>query len=127
MDTIADMLTCVRNANMALKSDVDVPHSKIKEGVARILKQEGYIGEFSVEGDKKKRLRLTLRFNGRKGIIEGIKRVSRPGLRKYVPAGEMPRVLAGIGTAIISTSRGIMTGVDARKENVGGEVICYVW
>jgi len=127
MDPIADMLTCVRNANMVLKEDVDVPHSKIKEGIARILKREGYIEEFGVEGDAKKRLKIKLRYQSRKGVIEGLKRISRPGLRQYVSADEVPRVLGGIGTAILSTSRGILTGVEARKENVGGEVLCHVW
>ena len=127
MDPIADMLTCVRNANMVLKENVDVPHSKIKEGIARILKSEGFIDEFGVEGDAKKRLKMKLRFNGRKGVIEGLKRISRPGLRQYVQATEVPRVLGGIGTAILSTSRGIMTGAEARKENIGGEVLCHVW
>jgi len=127
MDPIADMLTCVRNANMVLKEDVDIPHSKIKEGIARILKREGYIEEFGVEGDAKKRLKIKLRYQSRKGVIEGLKRISRPGLRQYVSADEVPRVLGGIGTAILSTSRGILTGVEARKENVGGEVLCHVW
>ena len=127
MDPIADMLTCVRNANMVLKEDVDIPHSKIKEGIARILKREGYIEEFGVEGDAKKRLKIKLRYQSRKGVIEGLKRISRPGLRQYGSADEVPRVLGGIGTAILSTSRGILTGVEARKENVGGEVLCHVW
>jgi len=127
MDPIADMLTCVRNANMALKEDVDIPHSKIKEGIARILKREGYIEEYGVEGDVKKRLKIKLRYQSRKSVIEGLKRISRPGLRQYVSADEVPRVLGGIGTAILSTSRGILTGVEARKENVGGEVLCHVW
>jgi len=127
MDPIADMLTCVRNANMVLKEDVDIPHSKIKEGIARILKREGYIEEFGVEGDAKKRLKIKLRYQSRKGVIEGLKRISRPGLRQYVSADEVPRVLGGIGTAILSTSRGILTGVEARKENVGGEVLCHIW
>ena len=127
MDPIADMLTCVRNANMVLKEDVDIPHSKIKEGIARVLKREGYIEEFGVEGDAKKRLKIKLRYQSRKGGIEGLKRISRPGLREYVSADEVPRVLGGIGTAILSTSRGILTGVEARKENVGGEVLCHVW
>ena len=127
MDPIADMLTCVRNANMVLKEDVDIPHSKIKEGIARVLKREGYIEEFGVEGDAKKRLKIKLRYQSRKGVIEGLKRISRPGLREYVSADEVPRVLGGIGTAILSTSRGILTGVEARKENVGGEVLCHVW
>ncbi len=127
MDPIANMLTCVRNASQALLDEVAMPHSKIKENIARILKNEGYIAEFGVEGDAKKTLKMKLKYNGRRGIIEGLKRASRPGLRHYVSATEVPRVLGGLGVAILSTSKGIMTGQDARKENVGGEVLCHVW
>ena len=127
MDPIANMLTCVRNASQALLDEVAMPHSKIKENIARILKNEGYIAEFGVEGDAKKTLKMKLKYNGRRGVIEGLKRVSRPGLREYVSASEVPRVLGGLGVAILSTSKGVMTGQDARKENVGGEVLCHVW
>lgn len=127
MDPIANMLTCVRNASQALLDEVAVPHSKIKENIARILKNEGYIAEFGVEGDAKKTLKMKLKYNGRRGVIEGLKRTSRPGLRQYVSATEVPRVLGGLGVAILSTSKGVMTGQDARKENVGGEVLCHVW
>ena len=127
MDPIANMLTCVRNASQALLDEVAIPHSKIKENIARILKNEGYIAEFGVEGDAKKTLKMKLKYNGRRGVIEGLKRVSRPGLRQYVSATEVPRVLGGLGVAILSTSKGVMSGQDARKENVGGEVLCHVW
>ena len=127
MDPIANMLTCVRNASQALLEEVAMPHSKIKENIARILKNEGYIAEFGVEGDAKKTLKMKLKYNGRRGVIEGLKRTSRPGLRQYVSAAEVPRVLGGLGVAILSTSKGVMTGQDARKENVGGEVLCHVW
>ena len=127
MDPIANMLTCVRNASQALLDEVAIPHSKIKENIARILKNEGYIAEFGVEGDAKKTLKMKLKYNGRRGVIEGLKRVSRPGLRQYVSATEVPRVLGGLGIAILSTSKGVMTGQDARKESVGGEVLCHVW
>ena len=127
MDPIANMLTCVRNASQALLDEVAMPHSKVKENIARILKNEGYIAEFGVEGDAKKTLKMKLKYNGRRGIIEGLKRTSRPGLRQYVSATEVPRVLGGLGVAILSTSKGVMTGQDARKENVGGEVLCHVW
>ena len=127
MDPIANMLTCVRNASQALLDEVAIPHSKIKENIARILKNEGYIVEFGVEGDAKKMLKMKLKYNGRRGVIEGLKRVSRPGLRQYVSATEVPRVLGGLGVAILSTSKGVMTGQDARKESVGGEVLCHVW
>ena len=127
MDPIANMLTCVRNASQALLEETAMPHSKIKENIARILKNEGYIAEFGVEGDAKKTLKMKLKYNGRRGVIEGLKRVSRPGLRQYVSASEVPRVLGGLGVAILSTSKGVMTGQDARKESVGGEVLCHVW
>jgi small subunit ribosomal protein S8 len=127
MDPIANMLTCVRNASQALLDEVAMPHSKVKENIARILKNEGYIAEFGVEGDAKKTLKMKLKYNGRRGVIEGLKRVSRPGLRQYVSATEVPRVLGGLGVAILSTSKGVMTGQDARKESVGGEVLCHVW
>ena len=127
MDPIANMLTCVRNASQALLDEVAIPHSTIKENIARILKNEGYIAEFGVEGDAKKMLKMKLKYNGRRGVIEGLKRVSRPGLRQYVSATEVPRVLGGLGVAILSTSKGVMTGQDARKESVGGEVLCHVW
>lgn len=121
------MLTQIRNASNALLPQVELPHSKMKEGIARILKQEGYIAECSVEGTKIKRIKLKLKFEGRKGVIAGLRRISTPGLRRYVGSTEIPRVLGGMGTAIVSTPRGVMTGVQARKENVGGELVCYIW
>jgi small subunit ribosomal protein S8 len=127
MDPIANMLTCVRNASQAQLVEVVVPHSKVKENIARILKSEGYIAEFGVEGDQKKSLKMRLKYVGRRGVIEGLKRISRPGLRQYVGSTETPRVLGGLGVAILSTSKGVMTGQDARKENLGGEVLCHVW
>jgi small subunit ribosomal protein S8 len=126
-DPISDMLTRIRNASLALVPDVEVSHSRMKESIAGILKKEGYIAECSVEGKTAKKIKLKLKFQGRKGIIVGLKRVSKPGLRRYVGAAEIPRVLGGMGTAIISTSRGVMTGVQARKQSLGGELICYIW
>jgi small subunit ribosomal protein S8 len=126
-DSIADMLARIRNASRALRPDVELPHSKLKENIARVLKEEGYLADCSVEGSSPPVLRLKLKFQGRKGVIAGLRRVSRPGLRRYVGSQEVPRVLAGLGTAILSTPRGIMTGTQARRENVGGELICYVW
>jgi small subunit ribosomal protein S8 len=126
-DPISDFLTRVRNAHQAALPTVDMPHSKIKESIAGILKQEGYIVDYSVEGEKIKTLTLKLKYQGRKAVVEGLRRVSTPGLRRYVGAGEIPRVLGGLGTAILSTSRGVMSGVQARRQNVGGEVLCYVW
>ena len=126
-DPISDMLTQLRNANLALVPEVELSHSKMKESIAAILKKEGYIADCSVESKPRKKLKLKLKFQGRKGVIVGLKRVSTPGLRRYVRATDIPRVLGGLGTAIVSTPRGIMTGVDARKQNLGGELICYVW
>ena len=126
-DPISDMLTRIRNAHAALLPAVDVPHSKIKESIVGILKKEGYINDFSVEGKVPKTLKLKLKYSGKKGVIEGLRRISTPGLRNYVGATEMPRVHAGLGVAIVSTSQGVMTGHEARKKNVGGELLCYVW
>jgi small subunit ribosomal protein S8 len=126
-DPIADMLTQIRNANQALLPSVDLAHSKMKENIAQILKREGYITDCSVEGDKLKRLKLKLKFQGRKAVIVGLRRVSKPGLRRYVGSSEIPRVLGGMGVAIVSTSQGVMTGGEARKQNLGGELLCFIW
>ena len=126
-DPISDMLTRIRNASMALLTDIEMPHSRMKEGIARILKKEGYIIDCAVEGKTIKKLKLKLKYQDRKGVIEGLRRVSSPGLRRYARSTEIPRVLGGMGIAIVSTSRGLMTGVQARQENVGGELLCYVW
>ena len=126
-DPISDMLTRIRNAHSALLPTVDIPHSKVKENIAVILKKEGYLVDFAVEGKPIKMLKLKLKYNGRKGVIDGIRRVSTPGLRRYVGATEIPRVRGGLGVAIVSTSQGVMSGQDARKRNVGGELLCYVW
>ncbi|HXT38726.1 MAG TPA: 30S ribosomal protein S8 [Candidatus Angelobacter sp.] len=126
-DPISDMLTQVRNANLALAPELEISHSRMKESIANILKREGYIADCQVEGKTAKKLRLKLKYQGRKGVIVGLKRVSKPGLRRYVRATEIPRVLGGMGTAIVSTPRGVMTGVDARKQNLGGELLCYIW
>src|SRR5688500_8973403 len=125
-DPIADMLTRIRNAHQALLPVVNMPHSKLKESVAQILRREGYIAEVGVEDKPHRTLKLKLKYDGRKRVIEGLRRISSPGLRRYFAAKDMPRVRGGFGTAIVSTSRGIMTGVYARKKNVGGELLCYV-
>jgi small subunit ribosomal protein S8 len=128
MDPISDMLTRIRNAGRALLPEVEIPHSKLKENIAHVLKREGYVADVSVEGKTVgKKLKLKLKYAGRKPVIEGIKRVSTPGLRRYSGATDLPRVLGGLGTSIISTSQGIMTGTEARKKNVGGEMLCVVW
>jgi small subunit ribosomal protein S8 len=126
-DTISDMLTRIRNASQALQPEVEVTYSKLKENLARVLKKEGYIADYGVEGATIKRIRLKLKFLGRKGVIAGLRRVSRPGLRRYVGSQEVPRVLGGLGVAILSTPQGVMTGTEARRQNVGGELLCYVW
>jgi small subunit ribosomal protein S8 len=127
-DPISDMLTRVRNASRALLPAVELPHSRMKEGIAHILKKEGYVAEVEVGGEKtKKKIRLKLKYQGKRGVIEGLKRVSKPGLRRYVGATDIPRVLGGLGISIVSTSEGVMTGMQARKKNLGGELICYVW
>lgn len=126
-DPVADMLTRLRNANNALLTDVEVNHSKLKESIAGILKREGYLADYSVEGTTAKKIKMKLKFNGRKGVIAGLKKVSKPGLRRYVGATEIPRVLNGMGISIVSTPKGVMTGTDARKENVGGELVAFVW
>ncbi len=126
-DPIADMLTRIRNANRALLPAVEMPHSRIKESIAGILKREGYIADYSVEGKLPKTMKLKLKYQGKKSIIEGLQRVSSPGLRRYVGATEIPRVRGGLGVAVVSTSEGLLTDLQARKKNIGGELVCYVW
>lgn len=121
------MLTRIRNASRALLPVVRVPHSRMKESIARILKQEGYVAEVGVEPGVPKIITLKLNYAGKKSTIEGLKRISRPGLRRYAGSTEIPRVLNGMGVAVVSTSEGVMTGTQARKKNIGGEVLCYVW
>ena len=127
MDPISDLLTRIRNAGCALSPVVELPHSRIKEGVAKILKSSGYVADVTVEGDVKKKLKIRLKFEGKKSVIEGLRRVSSPGLRRYVGATKIPRVRGGLGIAVISTSEGLMTDVQARKKNLGGELLCYIW
>jgi len=126
-DPISDMLARIRNANLALLPGVEMPHSKIKESIAVILKKEGYISDFAVEGKIPKIIKLKLKYQGKKSIIEGLRRVSTPGLRRYVGATDIPRVRGGLGVSVVSTSEGVMTGTQARKKNIGGELLCYVW
>jgi small subunit ribosomal protein S8 len=126
-DPIADMLTRIRNAGKALLPAVELPHSRMKESVAKILRNEGYVADVAVEGNVMKKLKIRLKYQGKKNVIEGLKRVSRPGLRRYVGSTEIPRVLSGMGVSIVSTSEGVMTGTQAKKKNLGGELLCYVW
>ena len=126
-DPISDMLTRLRNGGRALQPHIELPHSRLKENIARILKQEGYIHEVSVDGKPIKKIKIRLKYDGKKNVIEGLKRISKPGLRKYVGATEIPRVRGGLGVAVLSTPEGVMTDVQARKKNLGGELLCYVW
>jgi len=127
VDPISDMLTRIRNAGRALLPTVQIPHSRMKESIAGILKGEGYVAEVNVEGKVPKTIKIKLKYEGKKAVIEGLKRISTPGLRRYVGATEIPRVRGGLGVAVVSTSEGLMTGTQARKKNLGGELVCYIW
>jgi len=130
-DPISDMLTRIRNANVAFHDDVAMPSSKLKEALARILEREGYITGYAVASDPKRpgaRLTIKMKYtNDRRRTISGLKRVSRPGLRVYTKADGVPRVLGGMGIAILSTNQGLLTDREARERHVGGEVLCQVW
>ena len=127
-DPIADFLTRLRNASRAQKQELSLPFSNIKNDMARVLKTEGYIADFSVQGDgSEKSIRVTTKFVEQTPAISGLKRVSRPGLRRYVGAGEIPRVRGGQGIAILSTPRGVLSGREAKRQNVGGELLAYVY
>ncbi len=128
-DPIADLLTRIRNANTALKPETTVPYSRLKGEVVKVLKKNGYIADFYVEKQEEgpQLLKIQLKIVGKERSIVGIKRISRPGLRRYAAADEMPRVLGGMGISIVTTSRGVMTGHEARKAKVGGEILAYVW
>jgi len=125
-DTIADMLTRIRNAQLATKETVIMPSSKVKVSIAVVLKEEGYIEDFKIEGDKKPELSITLKYYAGKPVIEKIDRISRPGLRIYRGCDELPTIMDGLGVAIVSTSRGVITDRKARQLQVGGEIICVV-
>jgi small subunit ribosomal protein S8 len=127
-DPIADFLTRVRNGTHAQQIEVFVPYSKIKAEIARILKDEGYISDYSIDTSAARpRIKITNKIVNRSSAIAGLRRVSRPGLRRYVGADEVPRVLGGMGLAILSTSRGVLSGREAKKQKVGGELLAYVW
>ncbi|MCL6642236.1 MAG: 30S ribosomal protein S8 [Candidatus Bipolaricaulota bacterium] len=130
MDTIGDMVTSIRNATARRLSEVRVPHSNIKAEIARVLKEEGFIENYRIEGEKKRDLVIVLKYKGKRGkdpVIEGLERISKPGRRTYVGAEEIPRVRAGLGVAILSTPHGVLTGKQARQKRVGGELLCQVW
>ena len=130
-DPIADMLTRIRNANTAMHDDVSMPSSNLKESLAKLLEKEGYIAGFTVsqaDGRPGKTLKIDMKYSpDRQRVISGVRRVSTPGLRVYTKAERIPRVLGGLGVAIVSTSKGLMTDREARKRRMGGEVLCYVW
>ena len=127
-DPIADMLTRIRNANDARHDTVDVPYSKVKKAIADILVAEGFVASADTLGEgTHKTIRITLKYEGKTKVLQGLKRISKPGLRIYAKVEELPRVLNGLGIAIISTSKGIMTDKEARKQNVAGEVLAYIW
>jgi small subunit ribosomal protein S8 len=128
-DPIADMLTRVRNASQARHATVDIPFSKVKLAIAKILEQEGYVLGFEIEEkDNRKTLRLQLKYDAQRApVVNGLRRVSRPGLRVYAGMHDIPRVLGGLGTVVVSTNRGIMTGREARRRHLGGELIAEVW
>ena len=127
-DSIADMLTRIRNAASAGHATVEVPASNLKKAIARILQEEGYIGRIElIANEHQGVIRITLKYAAKKSVISGIKRISRPGLRVYAESEKLPKVLGGLGIALISTSQGIMTDKKARLANIGGEVLAYVW
>ncbi|MCI8609479.1 MAG: 30S ribosomal protein S8 [Firmicutes bacterium] len=128
-DPIADMLTRIRNANIVGHETVEIPASKMKKAIAKILKEEGYIVDYEViEDNKQGIIKVTMKYGANKErVISGIKKISKPGLKVYAKAGEVPKVLGGLGIAIVSTSKGVISDKEARKLGIGGEVICYVW
>jgi|SRR5581483_3342926 len=126
-DPISDMLTRIRNAARAELPELLIPHSRLKESIAQVLKREGYLAEVGVESKPHKTIKIKLKYTGRKPVIEGLRRISAPGLRRYIGSQDVPRVRGGLGVSILSTPEGVMTGAQARKKNVGGELLCEVW
>lgn len=126
-DVIADMLTRIRNANQRYLKTVAIPGSKMKLEIAKILKTEGFITDYKIEGETKKNITIEMKYKGKTRVIQGLKKISKPGLRVYAPATQIPQVLNGLGIAIVSTSQGIMTDKQARQQQVGGEVLAFIW
>jgi len=126
-DPISDMLTRLRNGSMSKQKQVSMPSSIMKASIAQVLKDEGYIADFTVEGDVRKVLTIQMKYFNRQSVIEDLERVSKPSCRLYCGSKNIPSVKDGMGIAILSTSKGIMSGRDAEKQNVGGEILCYVW
>ncbi|MGL9760465.1 MAG: 30S ribosomal protein S8 [Symbiopectobacterium sp.] len=125
-DPIADMLTRIRNGQAANKVAITIPSSKLKVAIAKVLKEEGYIQDYKIKGDTKPELKISMKYFQSRAVVESIKRISRPGLRMYKKKDELPKVMAGLGIAVISTSKGVMTDRAARQAGLGGEIICYV-
>ena len=126
-DPISDMLTRLRNGYMSKQKEVAIPSSKLKVAIAKVLEQEGYIKGFHVDGEVKKNLVVEMKYFNRRSVVEGIERVSKPSCRQYCGCKDIPKVKDGLGLAILSTPKGILSGADAEKQNVGGEILCYVW
>ena len=126
-DPISDMLTRLRNGYMSKQKEVVIPSSKLKVAIAQVLEQEGYIKGFHVDGEVKKSLVVEMKYFNRRSVVEGIERVSKPSCRLYCGCKDIPKVKDGLGLAILSTPKGILSGADAEKQNVGGEILCYVW
>ena len=127
-DPIADMLTRLRNANLSGKQELLLPYSRLKSDIARVLKREGYIEDFKLQkNDQKTQIQIMMKGKGEEKALSGLRRMSPPGSRKYVGARDIPRVLGSMGICVLSTSNGVMTGQEAKKKNIGGEVLCYVW
>lgn len=127
-DPIADLLTRIRNANKMHHEKVSIPSSSLKLNILKVLKEEGFITDYAVKEDNKQNvIEVTLKYNNNECVIKGLRRISKPGLRKYTDVDNLPKVLHGLGIAIISTSKGVMTDSEARKQKVGGEVLAYVW
>jgi small subunit ribosomal protein S8 len=126
-DPISDFLCRLRNAARAQHSDVLVPHSRLKESLAQVLKREGYLSDVAVEGTAKKQIRMKLRYVGRKSVLEGLRRMSSPGRRLYARSTEIPKVRGGLGVVVLSTSSGVVTDREARQRKLGGELLCSVW
>ena len=126
-DPISDMLTRLRNGYMSKQKEVAIPSSKLKVAIAQVLEREGYIKSFRVDGDVKKTLVVEMKYFNRRSVVEGIERVSKPSCRLYCGCKDIPKVKDGLGLAILSTPKGLLSGADAEKQNVGGEILCYVW
>jgi small subunit ribosomal protein S8 len=127
-DPIADMLTRIRNAQQARHESVNVPSSRIKADIARVLTSEGFIRDYEMPKEEERDIKIQLRYSGKRDpVVTGLKRISKPGLRVYAKSKDMPRILGGLGIAIVSTPQGVMTAAEAKRANVGGEILCYVW